>query len=68
MNNPDAKTAANTPAPGAPVIAVEKLIDSMKPEKPLVIDSGSSFGGGGSVGGGTAITSVPGGSTSPTEP
>lgn len=70
MNNPDAKTAENTPPPVPPVIPVEKLIDSMKPEKTLVIDSASgSFGGGGSIGGGaTNTTGMPGGSTSPTEP
>ena len=68
MNNPDAKTAANTPAPAPPVIPVEKLIDSMKPEKPLVVDSGGSFGGGGGSAGGTVSAPVAGGSTSPTEP
>jgi len=46
MSNPDAKTAANTPAPAPPTMPVEKLIDSMKPETPLVISGGSSFGGG----------------------
>ena len=35
MNTPDAKTAANTPAPAPPVISVEKLMDSMKPETKL---------------------------------
>lgn len=40
MNTPDAKTAANT-LPARPlVIPVEKLVDSMKPEQPLIIDSG----------------------------
>ncbi|MGA9670669.1 MAG: type II and III secretion system protein, partial [Terracidiphilus sp.] len=70
MNNPDAKTAENTPAPAPAVLPVEKLIDSMKPEKPLVIQSGSGgFGvGGGSTGGGAAPAAMPGGSTSPTEP
>jgi pilus assembly protein CpaC len=68
MNNPDAKTAANTPAPAPPVIPVEKLIDSMKPEKPLVVDSGGTFGGGGGSAGGTVSAPVAGGSTSPTEP
>jgi pilus assembly protein CpaC len=46
MNNPDAKTAANTPAPALPTMPVETLIDSMKPETPLVIGGGSAFGGG----------------------
>jgi pilus assembly protein CpaC len=46
MNNPDAKTAANTPAPAPPTMPVEKLIDSMKPETPLEVqgDTGT-FGG-----------------------
>jgi pilus assembly protein CpaC len=70
MNNPDAKTAENTPAPAAPVLPVEKLIDSMRPEKPLVIESSSgNFGGGGGGGGASAgAAAMPGGSTSPTEP
>lgn len=41
MNHPDAKDASNTPAPAPPVIPVETLIESMKPEKPLVIEGGS---------------------------
>jgi len=48
MNNPDAKTAANTPATPPASIPVEKLIESMRPEAPLVIESGGGqFGGGG---------------------
>jgi pilus assembly protein CpaC len=39
LNNPDAKTPANTPAPAPPTMPVEKLIESMQPETPLVIDS-----------------------------
>lgn len=42
MNTPDAKTAANTPAPAPPTMRVEKLIESMKPERPLVIEDESS--------------------------
>ena len=60
MNEPDAKTAANTPAPPPEAIPVETLVQSMKPEKPLVIegDTGgfgtassttSSSGGGGGI-------------------
>ena len=50
MNNPDAKTAANTPAPPQPTMPVEKLIDSMKPETPLLIQGATgNFGGGSSV-------------------
>jgi pilus assembly protein CpaC len=41
MNTPDAKTAANTPAPAPSTMPVEKLLDSMRPETPLVIESGT---------------------------
>jgi pilus assembly protein CpaC len=45
MNTPDGKTAANTLAPAQATIPIEKLIDSMKPETPLVIEgSGGGFG------------------------
>jgi len=40
MYTPDAKTAANTLAPTPATMPVEKLIDSMKPEQPLLIQSG----------------------------
>ncbi len=50
MNTPDAKTAANTPAPAPPTMHVEKLIESMKPETPLVIESATgTFGAGSST-------------------
>jgi len=46
MHTPDAKTAANTPAPAPATLPVEKLIDSMKPETPLVIENTTgNFGG-----------------------
>lgn len=41
MHNPDAKTPENTLPPAPAAIPVEKLIDSMKPEKPLTVDSSS---------------------------
>jgi pilus assembly protein CpaC len=41
VNNPDAKTAANTPAPAPPTMPVEKLIESMRPGAPLVIEGAS---------------------------
>ena len=45
MNTPDAKTAANTQAPAPPTIPVEKLVESMRPEQPLIIEgSGGGFG------------------------
>jgi pilus assembly protein CpaC len=48
MNTPDAKNAANTRPTPPTVIPVEKLIESMKPEAPLVIEGSSgSFGAGG---------------------
>jgi pilus assembly protein CpaC len=39
MHQPDEKTAANTPPPAPTSVPVETLIESMKPEKPLVIES-----------------------------
>ena len=53
MNNPDAKTAANTPAPAPATMPVEQLIESMKPETPLVIEGAS-----GSFGASSAATST----------
>jgi pilus assembly protein CpaC len=38
MHQPDAKTAENTLPASPPSIPVEKLIESMKPEKPLIIE------------------------------
>jgi len=61
MNTPDAKTAANTQAPSPTVIPVEKLIESMKPEAPLVIEGSGSFGTPGS-GISSAAPSTPGSS------
>lgn len=46
MHNPDTNTAATKTPPSPPVIPVEKLIESMKPETPLVIQSGSGSGSG----------------------
>ncbi|MGA2671597.1 MAG: pilus assembly protein N-terminal domain-containing protein [Terracidiphilus sp.] len=50
MNNPDAKTAANTLPPSPPTIPVEKLIESMKPETPLVIEGAKEGFGAASTG------------------
>ena len=67
MNTPDAKTAANTPAPAPATVPVETLIQSMKPERPLVIEGATGgFGTGGSIpvaGGG-----MPAASSSPSGP
>jgi pilus assembly protein CpaC len=54
MHNPDAKTAETTPAPAPATIPVETLIQSMKPEKPLVIESATGGFGSGSTSGGSA--------------
>jgi pilus assembly protein CpaC len=53
LNNPDAKTAANTPAPAPATMPVEKLIESMKPETPLMVEGAS-----GSFGASSAATST----------
>jgi pilus assembly protein CpaC len=60
MNNPDAKTAANTPATPPASIPVEKLIESMRPEAPLVIEGQSGQFGGGGGGISSAAPSMPG--------
>jgi pilus assembly protein CpaC len=59
MNTPDAKTAANTPPPSPPTMPIEKLIQSMKPETPLMIDSGTGGFGAGSSGGAPASSGSP---------
>jgi pilus assembly protein CpaC len=61
MNTPDAKTAANTPPPTPPTMPVEKLIDSMKAEPPLVIEGGTGGFGASSSGstGGASTSSAP---------
>ncbi|MGD0479559.1 MAG: pilus assembly protein N-terminal domain-containing protein [Terracidiphilus sp.] len=62
MHQPDAKTADNTLPPTAPAIPVETLIQSMKPEKPLIVESGTGGFGTSSQsinsGGGTSSTST----------
>jgi pilus assembly protein CpaC len=46
MNTPDAKTAANAAPPAKPTLPVESLIQSMKPETPLLVEAGNgAFGG-----------------------
>jgi pilus assembly protein CpaC len=53
MNTPDAKGPENTPPPPPTSIPVETLVDSMKPEKQLIIESSQGgFGtGGGNING-----------------
>jgi len=59
VNTPDAKTPANTlPTPPA-TIPVEKLVESMKPEAPLVIEGASGSFGGSGGGISSAPTSAP---------
>jgi len=48
MHTPDQKPAGSAPAPPPATIPYEKLIESMKPEQPLVVEGGMSIGGGGS--------------------
>jgi len=55
MHTPETTASGAEPAPAPTAIPVEKLIDSMRPEQPLVIDtgygtSGASSGGGGGAG------------------
>lgn len=57
MHNPDVKAAGTAPPPPPATIPVEKLIESQKPETPLVIEGGMSAGGGG---GGSTGSSQPG--------
>ncbi|MGB6745559.1 MAG: pilus assembly protein N-terminal domain-containing protein [Terracidiphilus sp.] len=69
MHNPDEKTAENTLAPAPTSIPVEKLIESMKPEKPLIVESTSgSFGTSGASinpGGGTGPAAAAGTTAAP---
>ena len=64
MHHPDEKTPANTLAASPASLPVEKLVESMKPEAPLVIEGAGSFG---AAGGGisTAAPSLPNAGTSP---
>ena len=65
LHQPDAKTAETTPAPAPATIPVETLIQSMKPEKPLVIEGATggfgtaSTSGGGGGGGGSSDAATP---------
>jgi pilus assembly protein CpaC len=59
MNTPDAKTSANTPKPAPLTMPVEKLVESMKPETPLVIEGSAGNFGAGSSGASTSSTPAP---------
>jgi pilus assembly protein CpaC len=54
MHTPDQKAPGSAPAPPPATIPVEKLVESMKPEQPLVVEGSMSVGGGG--GGSSAST------------
>lgn len=54
MHNPDTKAAGTVAPPPPATIPVEKLIESQKPETPLVVEGGMSVGAGG--GGSSAST------------
>ena len=52
MTTPGADVTGAKPLPSSPQnIPIEKLMDSMKPEKPLVVQTGSGMSGGSSSGG-----------------
>ncbi len=59
MHTPDAKTAANTPAPAPPTMPVEKLIESMRPEVPLSIEGAKGGFGTGSTNTSTGSAPAP---------
>jgi pilus assembly protein CpaC len=50
LHTPDAKTSENTLPDPPPAIPVEKLLDSMKPEKALVLQNGTGSSSGASTG------------------
>jgi pilus assembly protein CpaC len=56
MHTPDTRIAGSAPAPPPATIPVEKLIESQKPEVPLVVEGTMSVGGGG---GGSAASTQP---------
>ena len=60
MNTPDAKTAENTPKPAPATLPVETLQESMKPEKPLVIEGASgTFGAASTAGASGGASATP---------
>lgn len=63
LHNPDAKTAENTLAPPPSTLPVEKLINSMKPEQPLVVQGGAGVFGAGSTSPGANTAAPPTGAT-----
>jgi pilus assembly protein CpaC len=59
MNTPDAKTSANTLPVPASAMPVEKLIESMKPETPLIIEGATGGFGAASTSTSTSTSSAP---------
>lgn len=60
MHQPDAKTAANTLAPAPATMPVETLIQSMRSEKPLVIEGATgNFGAASSMGQSSSSSASP---------
>jgi pilus assembly protein CpaC len=59
MHTPDAKPAGFVPVTAPATIPVEQLMQSMQPEKPLVVDSNSSSSSGDAGGGGAADAGSP---------
>jgi hypothetical protein len=59
MHTPDAKSAANTLAPAPATMSVQQLMDSLKPEAPLVIESGTGGFGTGGAGAASTTTTTP---------
>jgi pilus assembly protein CpaC len=60
MHQPDEKTAENTPAPPSATMPVEKMVDMLKQEKPLVIDGAGTFGQGGNTSTGNQSSALAG--------
>ncbi len=60
MTTPGAEvTGAKAPNPPPPSVPVESLLDSMKPEQPLIIEGGMSAGSGGTTSPATSAVPVP---------
>jgi pilus assembly protein CpaC len=68
MNTPDGKTAANTPPTAPTSVPVETLVDSMKPEKPLIIETSTGgFGMAGTPINAAGVNSAPAGASAGTQ-
>lgn len=65
MNNPEPKTPGENSAAAPPSLPVETVLDSTKPEKPLIIEGASGYFGAGSTTNPGSNTSSTGVGTSP---